>query len=116
MEWSEESLLNLIDIYKAQPVLWSPTDENYFKKNKKADAWRDISSTIGRSDEECRKKIISLLSSYRREKARIKTSTGTGTGKPFILIVIKITKDNFLLKFIYLVGFVDVFNHINTYC
>lgn len=81
MEWTEENLLRLIDIYKQYPVLWNPANEDYYKKPKKLDAWKEISSQMGAAEEDCKKKVISLLSSFRREKSREKTSTGSGAGK-----------------------------------
>lgn len=81
MEWCEEDMLTLIQAYKSFPVLWNPSDKEYFKKPKKMDAWRDIGAVMDQSESECKRKIISLLSSYRREKAKEKNSTGTGKGK-----------------------------------
>ncbi|XP_069688648.1 uncharacterized protein [Periplaneta americana] len=80
MEWSEEEMLGLVEEYKLCPVLWNPSDKDYYKKHKKIDAWRDISTNIGRPEEDCKKKIISLLSSYRREKSRVKKSNRTRKG------------------------------------
>lgn len=51
------------------------------KKEKKIDAWNEIASAIGTSAEACRKKISSLLVTYRKEKNKVKSSMGTGKGK-----------------------------------
>lgn len=93
MEWSQDSCIKLIEVYKAHPVLWNPSDLNYFKKNFKSDAWAEISSKVGVQENECRDKIVSLLSSYRREKSRVKKSTGTGKGKLFIKYVNKLVNN-----------------------
>jgi hypothetical protein len=77
----EEKMLNLIELYKKKEVLWNPSDPDHFKKYKKEDAWQEISEDFGESAEVCKKKIISLLSGYRREKSKIKQSQGTGKGK-----------------------------------
>jgi hypothetical protein len=87
MEWLEGDILGLIEAYKSFPVLWNPAESDYYKKNKKSDAWRDIAMSVGCPEDECKKKIISLLSSYRREKSREKKSTGTGKGKLFIVLI-----------------------------
>lgn len=81
MEWSEETLLKLIDAYRKQTILWDPRHKDHYKKHLKADAWREISTDMDICKDECRKKVISLLSSYRREKSKIKSTQGTGKGK-----------------------------------
>lgn len=81
MEWDQEICMQLINEYKNKEVLWNPRDSAYYNKIKKEDAWRELSEKIGKSSEEVKKKIESLKGSYRREKARVKTSMGTGKGK-----------------------------------
>ncbi|XP_034183421.2 uncharacterized protein LOC117605803 [Osmia lignaria lignaria] len=78
MEWTEEKMIKLIEQYRKFENLWNPTDINYFKRNEKVDAWEKIGIKINRSSDDCRKKIVSLLSSYRREKSRTKMSMRTG--------------------------------------
>ncbi|PNF43473.1 hypothetical protein B7P43_G10813 [Cryptotermes secundus] len=75
MEWSEGDILGLIEAYRSFPVLWNPGEKDYYKKNKK----------VGCPEDDCKRKIISLLSSYRREKSREKKLIGTGKGKLFIV-------------------------------
>lgn len=45
------------------------------------DVWNEIADIMQISIEKCRSKMLSLLSSCRREKAKIKLSEGTGQGK-----------------------------------
>ena len=85
MEWSEENLIKLIDAYRNKSLLWDPQHKNHFKKPLKADAWREIGAEMDMSADQCKKKVISLLSSYRREKSKIKSSQGTGKGKLYII-------------------------------
>lgn len=80
-EWSEEITLTLIDIYKRKTVLWDPKHKDHFKKPLKEDAWREISVEINKNAEQCKKKMICLLASYRREKTKVRKGKGTGTGK-----------------------------------
>jgi hypothetical protein len=79
--WSEESALQLIDMYKTHRVLWDPRDINYFKKDLKEDAWKEIATSAGQTEDVCKSKIISLLASYRRERSKEKKSKVTGKGK-----------------------------------
>lgn len=82
MENEEEKImLNLIELYKKKEVLRNPSDPDHLKKNKKEDAWQEISEDFGESAEVCKKRITSLLSGYRREKSKMKQSQGTGKGK-----------------------------------
>jgi hypothetical protein len=60
--------------------LWDPKDKNYHIKNIKNDAWREIAGDIGCDVAVVKSKITSLLSSFRREKAKMKKSMGTGKG------------------------------------
>ncbi|RXG61987.1 hypothetical protein Avbf_14048 [Armadillidium vulgare] len=75
--WAEESSLYLIEVYKSHPMLWDPKDPNYYRKSVKEDAWREISDLLGQSEDKCRNKMLSLLSSYRRERAKENKLKGT---------------------------------------
>jgi len=87
MEWSEEETIQLIDIYKSKPLLWYPKHEDHFKKHLKEDAWREIAAAMAeRSIDDCKKKVVCLLASFRREKAKIKKSQSTGKGKSILLL------------------------------
>ncbi|XP_022186586.2 uncharacterized protein LOC111045461 [Nilaparvata lugens] len=78
MEWSKENILEFIDLYKETTVLWDPKDPFHYNKVKKNEAWEDIAREIGRSAEECRKKMEYLLAALRREKMKIKSSLVKG--------------------------------------
>ncbi|XP_069363698.1 uncharacterized protein [Maniola hyperantus] len=80
MEWTEENCLRLIETYKRFPVLWDPKDQYYYRKNLKNDAWKEIGAIMGSDYEQCRSKLLSLLSSFRREKGKSQKSKGTGKG------------------------------------
>jgi hypothetical protein len=51
-------------------MLWKPKDPAYYRKPLKNDAWREIADSMKIHAEECKNKMISLLSSYRRGKAK----------------------------------------------
>ncbi|RZF48460.1 hypothetical protein LSTR_LSTR009144 [Laodelphax striatellus] len=74
MEWSKENILEFIDLYKETTVLWDPRDPFHYNKVKKNEAWEDIAREIGRSADECRRKMEYLLAALRREKMKIKSS------------------------------------------
>jgi len=39
MEWSQEKMIELIDSYKENSILWNPTDPHHFKWLKRKYAW-----------------------------------------------------------------------------
>ncbi|PNF17903.1 hypothetical protein B7P43_G02202, partial [Cryptotermes secundus] len=80
MEWSKEDALRLIEAFKSFPVLWNPGENDYYKKNKISDAWRDIAMNVGRPEDDCQRRIICLLLSYQTEKLREIKSIATGKG------------------------------------
>lgn len=82
-EWTEDECLQLIELYKTKALLWDPKHPNYFKKILKEESWREIACELGsdRSDVDCKNKIVSLLSSHRREKNKTKQSESSRKGK-----------------------------------
>jgi len=80
MEWSNVDCIQLIQEYQQEEVLWNPKHVFYFSKTKKQDAWEEIGKKLNKNPEEVKKKALSLLEFYRREKAKGKKTMGTGTG------------------------------------
>ncbi|GBL83974.1 hypothetical protein AVEN_269453-1, partial [Araneus ventricosus] len=78
MEWTEEKSLKLIEVYRSKTLLWDPKHSDHYRKNLKEDAWNEISKEISSPVAQCKKKMVSLLASNRREKQRVKNSKGTG--------------------------------------
>ncbi|CAG9771224.1 unnamed protein product [Ceutorhynchus assimilis] len=79
MEWTEDSVLEFIEIYRGKEILWNNKHPRYFNKIQKNDAWEDVARSVGATIDECKKKISALQSALRREKSKIKKSMGTGT-------------------------------------
>lgn len=80
-EWNRESSIQLIELYEERPVLWNPNNNNYHMKTLKYDAWKEIADKVKRNLKDVKQKMTSLLSSFRREKLKIKKGMGTGKGK-----------------------------------
>ncbi|KAF8767281.1 hypothetical protein HNY73_020265 [Argiope bruennichi] len=78
MEWSEENALKFIEIYKTKSLLWDLKHKDHYKKNLKKEAWEEISDEMKISAAQCRKKMVSLLASYRRERNKVKSARRTG--------------------------------------
>lgn len=81
MEWTETNTIQLIELYQLKRMLWDAKHPQHFHKLVKYDAWEEIGRVVGFSGQECKKKITTLLSAMRREKAKIRKSMGTGKGK-----------------------------------
>lgn len=80
MEWSNEEMLQLIDEYRLRPVLWDPTHNLFKNRNKKEDAWKDLAKLFKTDTVEIKRKINSLLASFRREKQKVVLKpSGSGT-------------------------------------
>lgn len=71
-EWNRESSIQLIELYEERPVLWNPNNNNYHMKTLKYDAWKEIADKVKRNLKDVKQKMTSLLSSFRREKLKIK--------------------------------------------
>lgn len=99
-DWTEETVLQFIAMYRTKTVLWDPTDKDYYKKHMKEDAWQNIAISVGKMADVCKKKLVSLLASHRREKAKENASTGTGKGKFWLHInyIIYLFKANNTVK------------------
>lgn len=80
MNWTDELSLKLIECYRLKPMLWDPTHKDFKLSKKKIDLWKEIADEMKCEEAEVRRKIESLLTSYRREMKREGTvRTGMGT-------------------------------------
>jgi hypothetical protein len=79
MEWTNEKTVELIEVYKAKRVLWDPKNPKYCNKFANNDAWTELADIL-EADEDCKKMMLSLLSSLRRGKAKVSNSQRTGKG------------------------------------
>ena len=80
MEWSKEDIKKLIETYQKRDLIWDPKHVHHYNKQRKQDAWEEIAKEMGTSVDVC-KKMEYLLAALRREKMKMKKSTGTGKGE-----------------------------------
>jgi hypothetical protein len=71
-------------VYRTDPVLWDPKNPVYYNKFSKNEPWEELAKAMGTSSEDSKKKI-SLLSSLRTERTKIRKSHGTGRGMYILL-------------------------------
>ena len=70
-DWREEDDLQFLSYYEEHTVLWYAKHMKHFNKISRNDAWIEIAQKMGKSMEECKRKMTCLLASMRREKIKI---------------------------------------------
>ncbi|XP_076246304.1 uncharacterized protein LOC143186509 [Calliopsis andreniformis] len=70
MEWTEEQVLEMVSLYEDHRELWDPQHPHYKLVTKKSDAWSEISQNMDIPVDDIKKKMQSLLASYRRERQK----------------------------------------------
>lgn len=81
MDWGEDTISRLIDLYREQPVLWDQTLAEYKDKNRKNYAWNDISRELKLSKAEVQSKIRGLIYQFNRESKKGKSGSGAEEAK-----------------------------------
>jgi hypothetical protein len=80
MEWAEENVIGFIELFKRKETIWNPKHPMYFNKIQKTRCMGVTWKKTNRPVDECKKKIENLLPSLRREKTKLRKSSGTGKG------------------------------------
>nr|CAD7578812.1 unnamed protein product [Timema californicum] len=80
MEWSRTQTFKLIQAFKGHDILWDSTRDDYRDRAKKLCAWAAVASQVGASVDECRKRMESMLASFRRERAKVVKSARSPVG------------------------------------
>ena len=83
MEWTQESVIECIEVYERKEIIWDPKHPMHFNKIRKQDAWEELGKEVNRPVDECKKKMVNLLSSLRREKMKMRKSSRSGKGEYF---------------------------------
>lgn len=86
MDWSNKDCLELIGAYERHNILWDTRHPMHNSKIAKQEAWISIARELNIDIEEIRKKINSLLGSFRRERSKSRNSIGAGKGFLFLNI------------------------------
>lgn len=78
MDWSKDMGLSLVNLYKNKEVLWNPGNSEYHQKNRRHDAWQEVADELSLiikkpvSSLECKRKMDTILSSFRRERVKVR--------------------------------------------
>lgn len=78
---NQSESIRLIELYKNYPLLYNPKNKNYRNKNKREDAWKEISQIMKITASTLKTKMKTLMGTYRSEKSREKKSRITGSGE-----------------------------------
>ncbi|KAJ8929167.1 hypothetical protein NQ314_018170 [Rhamnusium bicolor] len=81
MEWSNEKVMSLIDLYRDRPVLWNCRLKEYKDRNKRHDAFVEIAVSFGGGKEEVERKLKNLICQFSREVKKERDSVKSGTGE-----------------------------------
>ena len=57
MVWTQESVIELIELYKRKEITWDPKHPTHFNKIRKQDAWEELGKEMNRPVDECKKKM-----------------------------------------------------------
>ncbi|XP_050663494.1 uncharacterized protein LOC126964433 [Leptidea sinapis] len=77
MEWDDSKVLQLVELYRAQEVLWNPWNKDYKNRPKRYDALYKIASELSIDVTEIERKIKNVTSHYYREKKKVNNSKKT---------------------------------------
>ncbi|XP_017060031.1 homeobox protein cut [Drosophila ficusphila] len=78
VEWSRSTILNFIEDYRRQRVLWDPNTKGYHIKQTKYEALKLLSHKYGTEIRSIRSKIKSLRSSFHREHGKVLSGRNRG--------------------------------------
>ncbi|XP_017781837.1 PREDICTED: uncharacterized protein LOC108566460 [Nicrophorus vespilloides] len=95
MEWSIQKTLQLIEQYHLKPILWDSSNCFYKQYNKREEEWTSLADIFSTSPSEIKRKINSLLASYRRERIKLQSTTGEDTSRWFAFKELHFLKDKY---------------------
>lgn len=81
MDWTNDKVCNLINLYRDRPILWDCRQRDYKDRNKKLDAMLEIAVSFGVNKEEVQRKIKNLVCHFLREVKKERESNKSGAGR-----------------------------------
>ncbi|CAG9772281.1 unnamed protein product [Ceutorhynchus assimilis] len=81
MEWTNDIVLEFLDHYENEPVIWMAKHKDHKNRNAVNDAWKRIQDNISVecTMQELKKKKESLMATFRPLIKKVKASSGTGS-------------------------------------
>jgi hypothetical protein len=81
MEWTNDKIIPLIELYRNRPVLWDCRLKEYKDHNKRHDALMEIAVSFGVGEEEVERKLKNSICHFSREIRKERDSTKSGAGR-----------------------------------
>ncbi|GBN23771.1 hypothetical protein AVEN_104383-1 [Araneus ventricosus] len=82
MEWNNELIMEFLDLYELEPMIWNPQNQHHKDRNHVYDAWKRIQSSlsIDFSLKVLKKKKENRMTADRKFAMKVRNSTRTGAG------------------------------------
>lgn len=82
MDWDSETVLDFLERYENEPIIWNASVPNHKNRNDVYDAWKRIELKMGQkySVTELKKKKDSLMASFRACLNKVRQSLKNGAG------------------------------------
>lgn len=68
--WTKKQCVQLIREFRKRPEMWDQKHRLYYNKIAKRNGWREIGAALNISAERCKFKMNTVMSGFRREKAK----------------------------------------------
>lgn len=79
MEWTNDQVISLIELFRERPVLWNQTISEFKNKNLKNYAWNEISQEMKVSKSEVQSKMRNLITTFQRIFKKEKSGSGASS-------------------------------------
>lgn len=80
VEWSNDEVIQFLECYEGEPVIWDPQNENHKDKRKKVEAWDRLSELLNVSVKDLKTKKDILMITFRRHLKKKLDSIRAGCG------------------------------------
>lgn len=80
MEWTNEVIMEFLDLYEQEPTIWNPLNEDRKDRNKVYEAWKRIQTrfSIECSLKDLKHKKENLMATYRKLAIKVKKTSDAG--------------------------------------
>ncbi|XP_041968710.1 uncharacterized protein LOC121725712 [Aricia agestis] len=95
--WTEDKCIDLIRKFRDNTILWDTKCPMFYKQHIKKKVWDNIGRVLNTTGAECKHKMSILLSSFRREKSKLRNSLARN-GSPFQSTWFAFNELSFLLQ------------------
>ncbi|KRT82768.1 Myb/SANT-like transcription factor, partial [Oryctes borbonicus] len=76
--WTKKAVLELINAYKRKSFLWNKYHKNFFCRHTRANAWVEIAGMFEVEPEIVKRKIKTLIATYRQQLCLVRKTTNRG--------------------------------------